>query len=165
MGNLPFFNPHLNKTSKETPLFSLGGMKFTAKVVYVYDGDTIHCVFKFNGTYQRFKIRMMGYDSPEIKPKQGDRTHESLADEKAAAIKARDALSGKILHHIVDLQIANVDDKYGRLLATVFTRSCCVGSININEWMIEQGHGYEYHGKTKKDFDCPAVASQLAEED
>ena len=39
-----------------------------AKVVKCYDGDTIHCIFKIDGNYHKFKIRMDGYDSAEMKP-------------------------------------------------------------------------------------------------
>lgn len=173
MGNLAYskcFNPRLSKTTQDTPLFSLRGLRFAAKVVRVYDGDTIHCVFKFNGSFQRFKIRMMGYDSPEMKPKHKDadgvdRTPESLSAEKEAATRAKMALSEKILHRIVELQITEADDKYGRLLAIVHFPCFPCGSLNVNEWMICQGHGYEYNGKAKVQFDRQPLETEFVPEE
>ena len=40
---------------------------FYAKVVTVHDGDTCDLVFYRNGSYQRFKCRLLGINSPELK--------------------------------------------------------------------------------------------------
>ena len=39
---------------------------FYAKVVTVHDGDTCDLVFYCNGSYQRFKCRLLGINSPEL---------------------------------------------------------------------------------------------------
>ena len=39
---------------------------FNAKVVTVHDGDTCDLVFIRNGSYQRFKCRLLGINSPEL---------------------------------------------------------------------------------------------------
>ena len=69
-------------------LFSLNNHKYKAKVVNVYDGDTIKVVILFHNKLTRF-LRMTGYDSPELRTKN--------QNEKAAAIKARDAFQIKLI--------------------------------------------------------------------
>ncbi len=127
----------------DTPLFTLEGREFDAKVVKIYDGDTIHVVFTFKGELTRWKIRMEGYDSPEMRSKN--------KEEKIAALAAKDALVGKIGENRVKL-VCGKFDKYGRLLGTIF-----IGDDNINTWMISEGYGYPYDGGTKMIFEPPSV--------
>ena len=96
----------LKAADNSIPLFSLNNHKYKAKVVNVYDGDTIKVVILFHNKLTRFSLRMTGYDSPELRTKN--------QNEKAAAIKARDALSSKINNKIIDLHCGKFD-KYGRL--------------------------------------------------
>ena len=128
----------LKAADNSIPLFSLNNQKYKAKVVNVYDGDTIKVVILFNNKLTRFSLRMTGYDSPELRTKN--------QNEKAAAIKARDALSSKINNKIIDLHCGKFD-KYGRLLGTVYLKN-----LNINQWMIDNNYGYEYDGGTKQQF-------------
>jgi hypothetical protein len=51
------------------PLFHFGTKPFKARVVDVYDGDTCTILFKYHGINVKHKIRLYGYDSPEIKPR------------------------------------------------------------------------------------------------
>jgi endonuclease YncB( thermonuclease family) len=51
----------------EIPLFSFNGQIKEVYVCDVYDGDTFTCIFKLEGKAYKFKCRMMGYDSPEIR--------------------------------------------------------------------------------------------------
>ena len=129
----------LNKADKNIPLFTLNGCKYKAKVVDVYDGDTIKIVILFHNKLTKFSLRMNGYDSPELRTKN--------AKEKEAAIAARDFLISQIQNKIVDLHCDKFD-KYGRLLGTVF-----YNKQNINELMIENKHGYRYNGGKKRPFD------------
>ena len=39
-------------------------------------------------------------------------------------------------------------DKYGRLLGTIFLNEH--DTVSVNELMVNNGYGYEYHGGTKK---------------
>ena len=50
------------------PIYKIIG-KYNAKVVDVYDGDTITVSIINNCTIQKHKLRMLGYDSPEMKPR------------------------------------------------------------------------------------------------
>ena len=125
-------------------LFSLDKQIYQAKIVRVYDGDTCFAVFKLHNEYVKFKIRMEGYDCPEMKPSLENKNREK---EKKAAQKAKEELEKQVLNKIVTLHCGKWD-KYGRLLGTIYSNY-----ININDHMIKNGFGYRYDGGTKKDYE------------
>ena len=139
----------LSHTKETTDLFSLEGQSFRASVVDVYDGDTVQCVFKFKGDFLRFKIRMAGYDSPEMKPSKSIDEPLRLA-EKAAAVRARDVLKEKVTDRVVELTCGGFD-KYGRLLGILCVYERGVRT-NINAWMVSNGYGTPYDGGKKVTF-------------
>ncbi len=111
----------------------------SGRVIKVYDGDTITVASKIPGLKKspiyKFSIRLNGIDCPEM------RTHND--DEKEIAIKARDALSDRIMHK--DVFLKNIKtEKYGRLLCDVY-----IGDNNLNEWMIQKRYAVSYNGGTK----------------
>jgi endonuclease YncB( thermonuclease family) len=120
--------------------FSFNGIKKIAKVVDVYDGDSITVIFKFNGKYQKFKIRMDGYDTPEL------RSHNVL--EKEYAVRAREALQKMVLDKLIKLECGK-NDKYGRILGKV----CTLDGICVNDYMVQNKFGYSYTGGTKVKFE------------
>lgn len=126
---------------KKVPLFSLDGMDFNCRVTNVYDGDTCHVIIRHNDKLLRFKLRMEGYDSPEMRP---PKNKENRGDIIISAKKAKDALIIKTRDKILKLKCGKWD-KYGRLLGTLYDNK-----ININQWMIKNDYGYEYYGGTKK---------------
>ena len=128
---------------QDAPLFTLSGVKTNAKIVHVYDGDTVHGVILLNNKPKKFKIRMLGYDSPEMKP---PLKQENREEEKRAAIEAKNAISNLILNKVVGIHFFEFD-KYGRPLAEIY-----VDRVKVNDWMMENGHGYPYDGKTKSKF-------------
>ena len=140
---------------KNTPLFTLKGAKIKAKVVYVYDGDTIHIVFPMytlNGkkVERRWKCRLSGIDTPEIKTKN--------EEEKKRAIAIRDILHAKLFGKTVWIYCDGFD-KYGRLLITVYTVGMGKDWVHagkwcgtVNYWMLEKGYAYAYHGGKKQSW-------------
>jgi len=135
------WNKRLNSMKKDdVEDFSFNGVRKIAKVVDVYDGDSITVIFKFNGNFQKFKIRMEGYDSPEMRSK------DLL--EKEYAQKAKQALSDLILNQLVRLECGK-SDKYGRILGKVYT----LENVCANDYMKHNKYGYVYDGGTKKKFD------------
>lgn len=147
---------HELSTCQKAEKFSYKGLHFKAKVVDIYDGDTLTVVFRYNGKLQQHSCRMLGYDSPEMKP---PKTQVNRDLEIAAAIKAKTALSNIILNRVIDIQCDQFD-KYGRILITIMIRPptsiCChycTPKINLNKWMIDQGYGIPYTGGTKVAFD------------
>lgn len=109
------------------------------KVIKVYDGDTITIATILpnttDKTVYRFSVRLLGIDSAEIKG--------STFAEKECAIKARDALTKKIMGKMIVLKNVSLE-KYGRVLADVYC-----DEVHINGWMLENGLAVAYDGGTK----------------
>lgn len=126
-------------------------------VCKVYDGDTIHVVSPMevkycrchDGTdqycghgylkqYHKFKIRLAGIDTPEIKG------HDK------GAMEARHALAEKVLNRIVEISVTG-QDKYGRLLAFIY-----VDGDDVCAWLIKHGYAVAYDGGKKTVFEKQA---------
>lgn len=117
-----------------TPIFSLDGMNFQAKIVDVHDGDTVKAVFKVFDKYYKWNCRIAHVDTPEL------RTDDPA--EKARGLFVRDRLREQILNKIVTLHCLKFD-KYGRLLVEINNGQ------NIHEWLIQNKYANPYEGKTK----------------
>ena len=126
-----------NLNPKDLPLF-IPPLK-TGKVIKVYDGDTITIASRVPGLYNspiyKFSVRLNGIDTPEMKGKN--------EDEKEIAVKARDALSERIMGEEVRLENVQTE-KYGRLLCDVY-----LGYSHLNKWMIDERYALKYDGGTK----------------
>lgn len=88
-----------------------------AVVTKVIDGDTIEAGER--------DVRLQGIDAPER-----DQPH---GNEATAALKS------VILHRRVRLAVQGTD-QYGRFIAAVYR-----DGQNINRWLVEQGHAWEYN--------------------
>lgn len=128
-----------NENNKSRPIYKIKG-KFTCKVVDVYDGDTVTITFLNNCSIQKHKLRMYGYDSPEMKPRKNIDNRDSIINN---AKNAKHFIENLILNQICIFESYGFD-KYGRLLGILY-----LNNLNINELMIENGHGYPYFGGTK----------------
>lgn len=129
----------LSATKENTSAFSLKGKKCMARCIDVFDGDSITVIFLLNSKYHQFKIKMMGYNTPEIRTKN--------KDEKEYGEKAKKTLEEKILGKIITLECGDFDG-FGRLSGTV-----CVEGFNVNEFMIREGYGKKYMGEKTKPFE------------
>tara|TARA_X000000950_G_scaffold92124_2_gene115979 strand:+ start:4812 stop:5213 length:402 start_codon:yes stop_codon:yes gene_type:complete len=125
----------------DAPDFSkcVDGKVLEAKVISVYDGDSIKVIFPLNGVLYRWSCRLNGVDTPEIRTRN--------LKEKEMGYKVRDLLRDKILNKVVTLNCGELD-KYGRLLVDINYES-----ENINNWLITNGYAYEYNGGRKKNWD------------
>lgn len=119
--------------------FSFNGITTYARVSSVYDGDTITIIFEFKGEMIKYSTRIYGIDTPEI------RTRDD--EEKKKGYEARDFLRSYILDQVVKVELLNFD-KYGRLLANVYTDINGTDK-NVADMMINQGHAKPYFGGTK----------------
>ena len=125
--------------------FSFNGLKVKAKVVSIYDGDTCTVVFFYNANPIKLRLRMEGYDAPELKPKNDVENRELHME---AGKKSRDKLKELVLGKVVRLEINDKNnDKYGRLLGTLYYKG-----ENINNYMILNKFGKKYTGGKKEDF-------------
>jgi len=136
------FNKYkLNKcTLENTPKYDFKGKIYLCKVLSVYDGDTITIAIKIEDKIFQRRVRMYGYDSPEMKPLKKLKNRDEII--KKAKI-AKSVLEDKIKDKIVECHIIGFD-KYGRLLANIIY----LGE-NINDFMLKSGNGYEYFGGKK----------------
>lgn len=122
----------------DAPEFSLEGKELKAKVVSVYDGDTVKCVFPLNDKLYKWNCRLSGVDTPELRTRN--------KKEKEYGYKVRDYLREKILNKVVDLECGEFD-KYGRLLIKI---KCDSEDCSINQWLINNDYAFVYDGGTKK---------------
>jgi len=108
------------------------------RVLYVYDGDTIHIAgrVKYNPEIFKFSLRLNRLDCLEMTSKN--------SEEREMAELAKKYIQDRIEYKFVELQNVKLD-KYGRLLAEVF----CNGD-NINQELIDKHLAVEYDGGTKK---------------
>ncbi len=128
--------------------FSYKGFVTHAKVVDLYDGDTLRLVFVYRDELIQFAVRMEGYDSPEMRPA---KTHPNREAEKQKAHEAKEALAGQVLGHVLVAEFGDFD-KYGRPLAKLYltedpTKRTAANCVNA--WMVENGYGRPYFGGTK----------------
>lgn len=155
-------NENLKKATNDIEYFKLSENLYDAKVVDVYDGDTCTVVIYLFNKLTKFKLRCIGYDSPEMKPPLSSENRQDIINN---AIKARNYFISKVTNCKLLLQIhyskdelkevfklntklikikSHGWDKYGRLLGEIF-----VDNQNINEDMINNNYGYRYDGGTK----------------
>lgn len=133
---------NLEKFTKETPMLNVNGNAYLAKVVYIYDGDTMHVVFKEFGGYYRWNCRITGVDTPELRTKNDN--------EKKMGYEVRDKLREMFMDKIVTVNTYEFD-KYGRLLIDiVFEDPETKQTTTLSEWLIHKDYAYAYNGGTKK---------------
>jgi micrococcal nuclease len=129
-----------NQTDK-VEMFSLVGESFDAKVVKVYDGDTVHVVFKYFGRFLKWNCRVAHVDTPELRTKN--------EEEKKKGYEVRDKLRELILNKIVKIKCGEFD-KYGRLLVEIMLIQNGKPDTNVNDWLVTNGYANKYEGGTKE---------------
>lgn len=116
--------------------FSFEGQTKDAKVLSVYDGDTVTLAFPLGDTMYKWSCRLSGVDTPELRT--------SNKKEKEFGYKVRDLLREKILGKVLKIKCGEFD-KYGRLLGELF-----VDEESVNQWLISNGYAFAYDGGTKQ---------------
>lgn len=129
--------------SKKAKNTTYEGRCMYCKIVDCYDGDTVKGTFFDGNKLVQKSFRIYGYDSPEIKPKK-DLPNREEHIQKAKEAKA--ALEELILNKVVIIKCLK-DDKYGRTLVNIKTIDF---DIDIEQFMLENNHGYAYFGGAKK---------------
>lgn len=144
------------------PMFTLSGIKTVGRVVDVYDGDTMTCIFPiFGDNYFRFNLRLMGIDTPELKSKDIiskekalDARHKIMTvccDDKYSLNKdcKREDIKRYLEENEINVWIECLDfDKYGRILANVYPKQgdpC----LSLTKILLDAKLGYEYNGGKK----------------
>jgi hypothetical protein len=117
-----------------------------AKVLKVYDGDTITIGAYYDGGYKKFQVRLYGVDCAEIR----GGTQES----KDEAKKAKEYVSNLVLNKVVTIDVMNnkiydgkiVREKFGRLLARITTPN----GEDLSDLLVSQGLAKKYFGGKKE---------------
>ena len=153
--NPSLFRAHGGAT---TPMYSLSGVQTWARVVDVYDGDTMTLVLPCLNGFYKFSVRMAGIDTCEIKSK--------VLDNKRKAIEARNCVIEWITNKPVASKCTRKDiqkvfeadvyliwvlckefDKYGRLLADISMEPN--SETTLAHQLIQRKLAYHYEGNTK----------------
>lgn len=108
---------------------------YVAKVVRCYDGDTLFCIMRVHDKLQEVRIRMLGYNSCEMKPKKNVVDRENVIKK---AMESKQKLEELCLGKIVKVE-ADVFDDFGRVLAKVYVDNVCV-----NDVMLDGGYGVPF---------------------
>jgi endonuclease YncB( thermonuclease family) len=142
------------------PEFSLAGWRGWARVVSIYDADTITVVMPIAGTYHRVSLRIKGIDASEIKSKSAEvkalafrarnRIYELCTGQvwgARDAIVAKSILDGELRKdvHVVWIE-CDTFDKYGRVLATV---RCSEDGRSFADVLVSERLAYVYAGGSK----------------
>lgn len=125
------------------------GKQIKARLLYVIDGDTV-CVAINCGHPLRISVRLIGIDTPELKPKHVDEVGEADAAEKVKKY----VVGLYIGQDLIDIKLLKNDKYGGRYVGHVYLES---GEC-LSQHLIEKGYGKKYDGKAKP----PWIASDFA---
>jgi micrococcal nuclease len=137
------------------PSFKSNDMRlwhYRASVIRVVDGDTLDMfVDKGFGDYTRQRVRLLGVDTPEMRPRKGS-PDERIA-EKAAAKRATDRVIALVENREVILKTAKAG-KFGRWLGVIYLPEDVVTQLgriaddrerlSLNDLLLEEGHAVPY---------------------
>jgi micrococcal nuclease len=141
-------DPYKDSTYENTPEYTLNNLRQKVKILRVLDGDTVDIALYHEASKHiyRHRVRLYGIDTPEKRPSLLDPNRQA---EIAASLRAKQALEQRVKENdFILVALFYQTDKYGRQMCTFYDKN----GDDINQWMIQQGHAYEYHGKTKKKF-------------
>lgn len=128
--------------------FSFEGVDTIARVVSIYDPDTVTIVFEWHGKFTKLSVRLVGIDAPEKRSRNPMET---------AACKAGIKFLEKTMADIVRVRLDKFD-KYGRPLAVLYS----MDGENINESLVKCGFAKSYTGGTKAKWTNDELEAMLA---
>lgn len=143
MGNTCCATPR-DRELEEAKLETIKYEDFTcdAKVVKVYDGDTVTLAYRMQGDPNmpiiQENCRIMGIDAPEIKPPLADPNRDEI---KRMAVEARDALRDMIFERVCEVHFIK-RGKFGRWLVNID-----FDGQDVAEWLVGHGYAKVYDGK------------------
>jgi len=157
----------LSVKNDDLEVYNLNGINTVGKIVEMYDGDTCKIVLVVNNTLQKFNCRLLGLDTPEMKPSltKVNRDQEILNAHKcrnrllqlstSCQCSIDTVMKKPECKSLLDTnkKIINIKchefDKYGRLLVTLFDNKL---DKSINQILIDESHAKSYDGGTKDVF-------------
>jgi len=158
-----------NINADDIDLFSLNGQTYLGKVVEMYDGDTCKIVLAINNNLQKFNCRLLGLDTPEMKPPidKPNRDIEILNAHKCrnrllqltttcscqidSILKKPEIKTLLKSNKLILMVKCHEFDKYGRLLVELVSISDETNKT-INQILVEEKYAKAYDGGTKDVF-------------
>ncbi len=159
----------LSSDPSSIPYFTFRHREIIGYPCHIYDGDTFSIVFKKSaffcpsrkddaskdidsedGEWTKYRCRMYGYDSPEIRPLLKTPNRESVIEKARLAKQRLHELLMRNPEGWIKIECGDFD-KYGRILVKVWNG---VDEVSVNDIMLREGHGYPYFGGTKMQQDC-----------
>ena len=152
-------------TNDNVKNFSLCNKTFTSKCVSIYDGDTATFSILLHNQLYKFKMRLSGIDTPEMRPSKKKHNREL---EKKASIISRNRLLQLVTDQEIQLNMAysrkEIRDildrnrkliyikcgkygKYGRCLVKLYNTE--KDTKSFNNVLVEEGYAYKYYGGKK----------------
>jgi endonuclease YncB( thermonuclease family) len=141
------------------PFFTLSGIRAVARLVDVYDGDTVTCIFPIlKDNYYKFNLRLKGIDTAELK------NSDLIAKKKALEARhfilssccdtynlkqdcSRHDIQNYLKDNNVFVWVECFDfDKYGRVLANVYKEP---DSMSLSDLLLNCKLAYAYDGGKK----------------
>ena len=139
------FDRDLEKLGPNAPKLENKSFSTQAYIVSVYDGDTFTAAIRYNSEIVRVKCRILGIDTPEMKPLKNKPNRD---EEIKKAKEAKSVVEKMILHKYIKLNVTGLD-KYGRFLVSV---NCPDTNKPISDILISKNLAYSYDGGTKQTF-------------
>lgn len=148
--NKPVDDEHINGNLEQLKACTLANTspsiyKFKkAKVIKVYDGDTLTIAAWYDNTFQQFQVRIYGIDCDEIRGGTDETKHNAQL--------AKTFAENLLLNEIVDINVLNntilhgkkQTEKFGRLLAEI-----CINGVSLATELLNVGLARKYTGGTK----------------
>lgn len=141
--------------NENVPYIPMKGEIIPAKVINVYDGDTLTVLYKYKKVYLKVKIRILGIDTPEKivrKSKDEKKTKRDLLEEQAGSKVAnlvKRMLDGKEIY----IRIDKFDKYGGRVNAIVYIQQGGSKKDNwttLHEYLIMKKYAMAYNGGKKE---------------
>ena len=160
-------------TYDNTQTFGLKDQILPAKCLDLYDGDTGTFAVAVHGNAYKFKMRLSGIDTPEIRP---SRSNPNRDEEKEAAMYVRNRVLQLVSDQVIDMnkkyskrevkQILASNKKivflkcgkcgkFGRTLIKIFLNEedLTDKTRSVNKILLREGLAYKYYGGSKnRDF-------------
>jgi endonuclease YncB( thermonuclease family) len=147
------------------------GKLIKAKIVKVYDGDTVTCHYAYGNRVLQTNIRVFGIDAPELKVKNGKdatgkKSRQTQLEERAGML-VRDHITPFLLNKTVQVKFLRHDKYGGRIVGEVYFKrdvnknlwyyisypfSTRESYINLSDYLIECGYAKKYGGEKKNDW-------------
>ena len=122
---------------------------YRAKLDRVVDGDTVDAMIDVGfDIWVKKRIRYMGIDTWESRTRDLDEKKKGLA----AKARNKDLLMNVSSKPGYFRLKSHGVGKYGRVLGEIFIQDTKGVQYNINETLVNEGHGYVYDGGKKKLF-------------